>query len=78
MSKKLQKRVNGGLAIYFGIGSLMSTVLCLVAIVIMAYQNVFQGANNTWGVFLMLIFLMFLSGAIAYALLRVGYDEIEN
>jgi hypothetical protein len=27
---------------------------------------------------IMLIFLMFLSGAIAYALLRVGYDEIEN
>jgi hypothetical protein len=78
MSKKLQKRVNGGLAIYFGIGSLISTVLSLAALLVMGYKTVFQGADNSWEVFLMIVFLMVVSAAMAYVLLRVGYEEIEN
>lgn len=78
MSKKLQKRVNGGLAIYFGIGSLLSTILCFVALLIMAYKTIFLDVNITWGIFAMFIFLLILFGAMAYALLRIGYDEIEN
>jgi hypothetical protein len=78
MSNRLKKRVNGGIAIYFGIGSLITTVMCLVALLVMAYKTLFQGAENTWGVFAMIIFLMALSGAMSYALLRVGYEEIES
>lgn len=78
MSRRLQKRVNGGLAIYFGIGSLITTVICLVALLVMAYKTLFQGAENTWGVFAMVIFLMALSGTLAYVLIRVGYEEIES
>lgn len=78
MSKRLKKRVNGGLAIYFGIGSLIATVMCLLVLLVMAYKTIFQGAENTWGVFVMLIVLMGLSGAMSYVLLRVGYEEIES
>jgi uncharacterized membrane protein YhdT len=78
MSKKLKSRVNGGLAIYFGIGSLISTVLCFIVLILMTYKSVFQTVSYTWGVYLWCAFLIVLFGAMAYALLRIGYEEIEN
>lgn len=78
MSKKLQKRVNGGLAIYFGIGSLICTVMLSIVLLIMAYKTIFLGDNFTWGIFLFMVIALLASGGMAYALLRIGYEEIEN
>lgn len=78
MSSKLQRRVNGGLAIYFGIGSLFATVICFVVLLVMAYQSIFQQSNFTWGIFLLFAFFLICSAGMAYALLRVGYEEIED
>lgn len=78
MSKKLKKRVNGGLAIYFGIGSLFGAVICLVGFFVLVYQAIFLENNITWDIFLIPIIGLIVSGLTAYALLRVGYDEIEN
>lgn len=78
MSKKLQKRVNGGLAIYFGIGSLIAAVMCVVGFLVMIYNSVFLGNNYNWEMFLIPIIALVISAAMAYVLLRIGYDEIEN
>ncbi len=78
MSKKLQKRVNGGLAIYFGIGSLISAVLLFIVLLVQAYKAIFLGDNYSWDIFLFVIFAILLSSGLTYALLRVGYKEVEN
>lgn len=78
MSKKIKKRVNGGLAVYAGIGSLITSVLCFIAMLVFIYRAVFMGSYFGWDLFLMMLFLIVVSGGMAYALLRVGYEEIEN
>ncbi|HET8859390.1 hypothetical protein [Marivirga sp.] len=78
MSNKLQKRVNGGLAIYFGIGSLITSVMLVVALLVLTYRVIFMQDNSTWGVFIFIILAILASGGFAYALLRIGYEEIEN
>ena len=78
MSKKLKKRVNGGLAIYFGIGSLFGAVICFVGFFVLLYQAIFLENNITWDVFLIPIVGLAISGLMAYTLLRVGYEEIES
>lgn len=48
MSKKLQKRVNGGITIYFGIGSLIAAVMSAVGFFVMIYKAVFLEGNYNW------------------------------
>ncbi|MGM0579405.1 MAG: hypothetical protein ACQETL_01905 [Bacteroidota bacterium] len=78
MSKKLQKRVNGGLAIYFGIGSLIAAVMSVVGFLVMIYKVAFLEAEYNWEMYLIPIIGLIICGAMAYVLLRIGYDEIEN
>jgi hypothetical protein len=78
MSKKLHKRVNGGLAIYFGIGSLLGAVMFFILLLVTAYKAIFMGNMVSWDIFLLIIVGTLISGGMAYALLRVGYNEIEN
>lgn len=78
MSKRLKKRVNGGLAIYFGIGSAFAALMSLIVMLVQAYKIIFLEADTSWEAFLLLIILLIVSGGMAYVLLRVGYEEIEN
>ncbi len=78
MSKKLQKRVNGGLAIYAGIGSLITAILSFVGFLVMIYKAVFLDGDYNWEMYLLPIVALLISAAVAYVLLRIGYEEIES
>jgi len=53
-------------------------VLCFIAMLVFIYKAVFMGSDFGWDIFFMMLFLIVVSGGMAYALLRVGYEEIEN
>ncbi len=78
MNNKLIHKVNGGLAFYFGIGSIIGAIIGLVAIVIDLYL-VFTGQSEfVWWVFVFFVFMVIIMGLISYVLLRVGYEEFEK
>jgi uncharacterized membrane protein len=78
MSKRLKKRVNGGLAIYAGIGSLITAILSFVGFLVMIYKAVFLEGDYNWEMYLIPIIVLLLSAAMGYVLLRIGYEEIES
>ncbi|ADR22243.1 hypothetical protein MATR_01150 [Marivirga tractuosa] len=78
MSKKLKKRVNGGLAIYAGIGSLITAVMSVVGFLVMIYKAVFLNGNYNWELYFIPIIGLMIAGTMAYILLRIGYEELEN
>lgn len=70
MPKKLRKRVNGGLAIHFGIGSAFAALLSFIVILLQTYKTIFLEANTSGEAFLLMTILFMVSGAMAHALLK--------
>ena len=78
MSKKLINRVNGGIAIYYGIGSIMGAISGVIGISIWIFK-VFNGQTNfSWGTLIALTIITSALGVIGYSIVRVGYEEIER
>ncbi|HCZ35776.1 MAG TPA: hypothetical protein DHV26_07595 [Cytophagales bacterium] len=78
MSKKVQKRVNGGLAIYYGMGAGALSVASLVALIVWIVKVFLGKTEFSWGAVILLPIVIFGFGFMAYALLRVGYEELED
>lgn len=78
MSKKVQKRVNGGLAIYYGMGAGALTIGSLVAFIVWIVKVFLGKTEFSWGAVILIPILIFGFGFMAYALLRVGYEELED
>ncbi len=78
MTKKYSKRINGGLAIYFGFGSFITGILSILAIFILLYKNWAEEADYGWGTFVGMIVIGVIMLLFGYALLRTGYEEIED
>lgn len=78
MKHKTFRRVNGGIAVFYGIGCIIGAVVGLVAIIIGSYQVITQKAVFTWWVFILLASITIILGLMGYILLRVGYEEIEK
>lgn len=78
MSKKITGRVNGGLAIYYGMGVLILAILGFVGVGVWLYK-VFTGQRVfSWGALIGMVSAVAIAGAIGYSLMRVGYEEIEK
>lgn len=72
---KTRKRINGGFAIYYGMGSMLSAI----ATMIVTLFKIWSGkAEFNWAVLIILLVFAAVSGFVGYLLLRVGYEEIEN
>lgn len=78
MSKKTTNRVNGGLAIYYGISSIIGAVGGVIGIGIWLFKVLTNQTNFSWGTLVGLIIITGVLGAIGYSILRVGYEEIEK
>jgi hypothetical protein len=78
MSKKVQRRVNGGLAIYYGMGAGGLAVVSLVAFIVWIVKVFLGKTEFSWGAVILIPILIFGFGFMAYALLRVGYEELED
>lgn len=78
MNKKTIHKVNGGIAIYYGIGSIIGAFGGLIAIGIWLFNVFTDRTNFSWGSFAGLILITAALGAIGYSILRIGYEEIEK
>ena len=76
--RKVQKRVNGGFAIYYGMGSSLLSISTLVGLFVWIYKVIAGKTDFSWGVPIMLVIVMAVAGFVGYLLLRVGYEEIED
>ncbi|MBS1486737.1 MAG: hypothetical protein JST43_04045 [Bacteroidetes bacterium] len=75
--KKINK-VNGGIAIYYGISFLIGAIGGLIGIVVWLFKIFTGQIDFSWGMLIGLIIFTMASGAIGYSILRVGYEEIEK
>ena len=78
MNKKTIRRVNGGIAIYYGIGSIMVAISGVIGIGIWLFKVFTDQTTFSWGMLVGLIVMTAAMGAIGYSILRVGYEEIEK
>lgn len=78
MTRKTSKRINGGLAIYFGFGSFITGILSILAIFISLYKNWAGEADYGWGTFVGMLVIGVVMLLFGYALLRTGYEGIEE
>ncbi len=78
MNKKLINRINGGMAIYYGIGCVIAAIGGVIAMGIVSFRALTGSGVFSWGAFGMMTALTAIVGLIGYVLLRVGYEEVEK
>jgi hypothetical protein len=78
MNKKTIRRINGGIAIYYGIGSIIVAIGGVIGIGTWLFKVVTDQTTFSWGTLAGLIVITAAIGAIGYSILRVGYEEIEK
>ena len=78
MKKKTIKRVNGGIAIYYGISCILAAGAGLFGIGAWVYKILNSQTSFSWGTLIGLTIITAVMGAIGYAILRVGYEQIEE
>ena len=78
MNNKTINRVNGGIAIYYGIGSIAGAISGLVGIGTWLFKVFTDQTNFSWGTLIGLTVITAVLGVIGYSILRVGYEEIEK
>jgi hypothetical protein len=78
MNKKLGHKINGGLAIYYGIGFAVLSITGLILLAGSLIRSIIGGTSfSLWGTVGFAVFSAVM-GLIAYAILRVGYEEMEK
>jgi predicted permease len=78
MSRKLVKRVNGGIAIYYGIASLLAAVAGIIGTIVWLFKIFTDQTDFSWGTLATLVIATAVSGFIGYSILRVGFEELEE
>ena len=78
MKQRTINRVNGGIAIYYGIGCAIVAAMSVITLGVWVFQVLTQKADFSWGFLGGLVFMTLLTGGLAFAILRVGYEEIER
>jgi hypothetical protein len=78
MNKKTINRVNGGVAIYYGISTIIGAIGGLIGIGMWLFKVFTNQTDFSWGILTGLILLTGVLGVIGYSILRVGYEEIEK
>jgi hypothetical protein len=78
MNKKTIRRVNGGIAIYYGVGSAITALMAAIATIVWLFKVFTDQAIFAWGILVGLIFITVAMAAIAYAILRVGFEQVEG
>jgi hypothetical protein len=77
-ARKIAKRVNGSIAIYYGMGSALTSFGSIISIFVWSYKVWVGKTEFAWVSPIALLLLAGITGFVAYLLLRVGYEEIES
>jgi phosphate/sulfate permease len=78
MSNKTARRANAGMAFYYGISSLIVAIGGVLGMGIWLFKVRSNEADFSWGILVTLIVVTIVMAGMAYALLRVGAEEIER
>ena len=78
MNRKIAHIINGSLAIYFGMGSLVPAIGGILGIGYELYPFLTGQGDIRWWLIMLLFGISAVSGLIAYILLRVGKEEIKE
>jgi hypothetical protein len=78
MNKKTINRVNGGIAIYYGIGSIIGAIAGVVGLGVWLFKVFTDQINFSWGTLATITIITAALGVIGYSIVRVGYEEIEE
>ena len=78
MNKKAIKRINGGIAIYYGVSCVIGTIGGVVGIGIWLFKVLSGLTEFSWLGLILLTISTALFGFFGYVILRVGYEEIEK
>ena len=76
--RKMRKRFNGGFAIYYGMGSVLTAIGAFVGLIVRVFKICIGKADLDWVPLIFLLIFVAISGFVGYLLQRVGYEEIEN
>lgn len=77
-TRKVEKRVNGGFAIFYGMSSAFASLGSIISIFVWSYKVWVGKTEFTWVSPIAVILFAAFTGFVAYLLLRVGYEEIES
>ena len=66
------------MAIYYGMGAAMLTIMSLVAFIVWIVKMFLGKTEFSWLGVILAPLMIFGVGFMAYALLRVGYEELED
>lgn len=78
MKQKTVNRISGGIAIYYGIGSVIVATVGLVALVVWLFKVLTHETNFSWETLITLLAITTVLGAIGFAILKVGYKQVEK
>jgi hypothetical protein len=74
---KFSDKVNGRLAIFYGISSLIAAIVILVKLGVWLYQGFAQRTEFSMTTFLILVAIDFVLALIGYVTLRVGLEQLD-
>lgn len=78
MNRRIIKKVNGGIAIYYGIGAILGAIVVLIGFGNWLYMVFSDQTDFSWGILIGLATMTVVLGFIGSAILRVGYEELEE
>ena len=78
MNKNTIRKINGGIAIYYGIGAVVGAIAGVIGIGIWLFKVFAHQTNFSWGILATLAIISVVLGVVGYSILRVGYEEIEE
>ncbi len=78
MNKKTIRKVNGGIAIHYGLSIALMAIVSLIGIGIWLFRVINDQVEFSWGTLSVLTMLTAVLGVFGYVILRVGYGEIEK
>lgn len=76
--KKFEKRVTGGMSIYYGMGMLLIGIIATVGAIVVAVKIFIGATEYGWGTPAGLIIMGLVIGIPGYLLLRSGYEQLED
>ncbi len=78
MSKRTTRKVNGGIAIYYGFTCAVAAIATAIGTGNWLYKVLTDEKIFSWSTLTGLIILTAVLAAMGYVILRVGYEEIED
>ena len=78
MNKSIVNLIDGGYAIYVGVGSLFAFIGGLIMCGTVVYNAYANPERFAWWMFALALSITIISGFIAYLLLQVGFRTLEE